>query len=52
MGDTEYDRTACESIGIDFIGVSWGFGYKSGRTDIFVLDHPKDFLKIVEDRII
>ena len=30
IGDTKHDESAAEKIRIDFIGVSYGFGYKKG----------------------
>ena len=31
IGDTEFDAVGARDIGVDFIGVSYGFGYKTAR---------------------
>ena len=31
IGDTQSDKTAAEKVGIDFIGVNYGFGFKDER---------------------
>ena len=50
IGDTEFDAVGARDIGVDFIGVSYGFGYKSvedivGGGAVGAAETPKDLLK-------
>lgn len=44
IGDTNGDKTAAEQVGIDFIGVNYGFGFKN--IDNYA-DSPSDILKFL-----
>ena len=50
IGDTEYDAIGARDIGVDFIGVSYGFGYKTtdeieGCGAVGAAQTPMDILK-------
>ena len=50
IGDTEYDAVGARDIGVDFIGVSYGFGYKTvgeieGCGAVGAAQTPMDILK-------
>lgn len=54
IGDTIHDALAASKVGIDFIGVTWGFGFKSDEyyNDIASIGfamHPLDILSILKD---
>lgn len=48
VGDSEYDCKGAEAIGIDFIGVSYGFGYKHDNTCNCGFPVAETTLKIVD----
>ena len=50
IGDTEFDAVGARDIGVDFIGVSYGFGYKTadeivGQGAVGAAQTPMDILK-------
>ena len=53
IGDTEHDATGAQKVGIDFLGVTYGFGFKN-KTDIEAypnigcVDNPIEILKYIE----
>lgn len=51
VGDSEYDRKGAENVGIDFVGVGYGFGYKLNDTenyDFDILKTPSEIPYIIE----
>jgi len=53
IGDTHFDAEGAEQIGVDFIGVTYGFGYKSaedvvGKTVIGASDTALGILKFFD----
>ena len=45
IGDTDFDKIGAGEIGIDFLGVTWGFGYKSTECSSlkeWLIDDPKE----------
>ena len=52
IGDSDNDEKGAEILGIDFIGVTYGFGFTSkndvlGKTTVGVADTPKEIIKIL-----
>ncbi len=49
VGDSEYDAGGAKEAGIDFIGVSYGFGIKKDRDfeHIFVADSPSEIADFI-----
>ena len=48
VGDTIHDQTAAENVGIDFVAVTYGFGFKKPdklENVTFVADYAKDMEK-------
>lgn len=51
VGDSEYDRKGAENAGVDFVGVSYGFGYKPSDMNNYsfdILKTPSEILYIVD----
>ena len=53
IGDTEHDATGAQKVGIDFLGVTYGFGFKSKKDiesfpNIGCVDDPIEILKYLE----
>ncbi len=53
IGDTIHDALAASEVGMDFIGVTWGFGFKSNEyynniTSIGFAKYPLDILSILK----
>lgn len=51
IGDTKYDAEGALEMGIDCIGVSWGFGSRWDLEDggaVTVLDYPSEVLDYIE----
>lgn len=49
IGDTDSDRKAAETVGIDFIGVNYGFGFKGIHDYADTADDIMHLLEIVYD---
>ena len=52
IGDSQSDALGAELIGVDFLGVSYGFGFKKNKMDIFAnsigcADSPDEILSIL-----
>ena len=50
VGDTEFDRIGADISGINFIGVTWGFGYSKSVTysqNIILVDTPAQLESIL-----
>ena len=50
VGDTEFDRIGADISGINFIGVTWGFGYSKNVTyfqNIILVDTPTQLESIL-----
>ena len=52
IGDSNSDEKGAEILGVDFIGVTYGFGFTSkndvlGKTTVGVADTPKEIIKIL-----
>ena len=49
VGDSEYDAGGAKEAGIDFIGVSYGFGIKKDRDfeHIFIADSPSEIADFI-----
>ncbi len=51
IGDTKYDAIGANEMGIDCIGISWGFGDKWDLEDagvVTILDNPDEVLEYIE----
>lgn len=54
IGDTLHDYYGAKELGLSFLGVSWGFGFKSNDviTDSIFIDmahEPKDIIRIIKN---
>lgn len=47
IGDTKSDLNAAEALGIDFIGVNYGFGFKNVKN---YANNPVEILRTMEDK--
>ena len=48
IGDTDYDYLGAKEVGVDFLGVTYGFGFIRGRDYPFkTVDSPVELLKVV-----
>lgn len=51
IGDTEGDALAAKSAGVDFLGVTWGFGFNPRKKEIYsnlkIVDNPLDIIKFI-----
>ncbi|EAH6010895.1 HAD-IA family hydrolase [Campylobacter jejuni] len=51
IGDTTHDEKGAKELNIDFISVSWGYGFKKGEADV---NHALEILKkvkVISERI-
>lgn len=48
IGDTVHDKRGADIVGIDFIGITWGFGFKPGDNTILTADAPDELLNLIE----
>lgn len=53
VGDTVHDAIGAEKLGVDFIGVTYGFGFKKMEEELSVknigfVSHPLEILNLVE----
>ena len=49
IGDTMHDLGAARALDMDFIGVTWGYGFKSDdiKNDWIQVNYPSDILEYI-----